>query len=96
MTTEGNSHLKLKMIGHNAVSTPRVGSECLLQSDMCLEMEMGCEQPGLLLIGRPLEVQPCRALYVGYLQILSLDSVSPHHPKNLKQFVRCSRISRTL
>lgn len=54
------------------------------------------EQPGLLLVGRPLEVQPCRALRVGYLQILFLDSVSPHHPKNLKQFVRCSRISRTL
>lgn len=102
MTTEGNSHLKLKMIGDVLalrVTMPCLhasGSECLLQSDMWLENgDQGVKQPGLL-IGRTLEVQPHRALHVGYLQILFLDSVSPHHPKNLKQIVRCTRISQTL
>lgn len=48
MTTEGNSHLKLKMVGDvlalraTMLCLHASGSECLLQSDMCLKMEMGC------------------------------------------------------
>lgn len=102
MARRGSSHLKLKVIGDVLALRATVpclhasGSECLLQSDTWLENgDRGVELPGLL-IGRPLEVHPRRALHVHYLQILFVDSVSPHHPKNLKQFVRCNRNSRTL
>lgn len=102
MARRGSSHLKLKVIGDVLALRATVpclhasGSECLLQSDTGLENgDRGVELPGLL-IGRPLEVHPRRALHVHYLQILFVDSVSAHHPKNLKQFVRCNRNSRTL